>query len=98
MGDAVEHLKQVDAPLGFFYLGKALSNRHQYDEAVKAFDKAEKAGYSAPQVQLQRAGLHRHKGEIKEAKAIMNKLEELSKYKAEYNFKLTSIAQADIER
>jgi DNA-directed RNA polymerase subunit alpha len=45
MGDAATHLKEVEAPLGFFYLGKALVNRHQYDDAMKAFDKAEKSGY-----------------------------------------------------
>ena len=71
MGDAVEHLKQVEAPLGYFYLGKALFNRHQFDEAMKAFDRAEKSGYSAPAVQLQRAGIHRSKGELKEARAYL---------------------------
>ena len=35
MADAVAHLKEVEAPLGFFYLGKALVNRHQYDDALK---------------------------------------------------------------
>jgi DNA-directed RNA polymerase subunit alpha len=95
MTDATEHLKQVEVPLGYFYLGKALTNRHHYDEAMKAFDKAEKAGYSTPQVQLQRAGLHRHKGEVKEAKHILSKLEELSKYSAEFHFQVAGVAQAE---
>jgi len=98
MGDAVTHLKEVEAPLGFFYLGKALVNRHQYDEALKAFDKAEKAGYSAPQVQLQRAGIHRNKGELKEARHILGKLEELSKYSAEFHYQLAGVAQAEGDR
>jgi len=95
MGDAVAHLKEVEAPLGYFYLGKALVNRHQYDEALKAFDRAEKAGYSAPQVQLQRAGIHRNKGELKEARHILGKLEELSKYSAEFHYQLAGVAQAE---
>jgi DNA-directed RNA polymerase subunit alpha len=95
MGDAVTHLKEVEAPLGFFYLGKALVNRHQYDDALKAFDKAEKSGYSAPQVQLQRAGIHRSKGELKEARHILGKLEELSKYSAEFHYQLAGVAQAE---
>ena len=95
MSDAVTHLKEVDAPLGYFYLGKSLVNRHLYDEALKAFDKAEKAGYSAPQVQLQRAGIHRTKGELKEARGILGKLEELSKYSAEFHFQMAGVAQAD---
>lgn len=98
MGDAVTHLKEVEAPLGFFYLGKALANRHQYDDALKAFDKAEKAGYSAPQVQLQRAGIHRSKGELKEARNILGKLEELSKYSAEFHYQLAGVAQAEGDR
>jgi DNA-directed RNA polymerase subunit alpha len=98
MGDAAEHLKQVEVPLGFFYLGRAQVNRGQFDEALKAFEKAEKAGYSAPAVQLQRAGIHRHKGEVKEAKGILNKLEELSKYNAEYHYQMAGVAQADGDR
>jgi DNA-directed RNA polymerase subunit alpha len=95
MADAVGHLKEVEAPLGFFYLGKALVNRHHYDEALRAFDKAEKSGYSAPQVQLQRAGIHRTKGELKEAVNILGKLEELSKYSAEFHYQLAGVAQAE---
>ena len=98
MGDAVTHLKEVEAPLGFFYLGKALVNRHLFDEALKAFDKAEKAGYSAPQVQLQRAGIHRSKGELKEARGILGKLEELSKYSAEFHYQVAGVAQAEGDR
>jgi DNA-directed RNA polymerase subunit alpha len=95
MGDAVTHLKEVEAPLGYFYLGKSLVNRHQYDDALKAFDRAEKAGYSAPQVQLQRAGIHRNKGELKEARHILGKLEELSKYSAEFHYQVAGVAQAE---
>jgi len=98
MVDATNHLREVEVPLGYFYLGKALVNRHHLDEAMKAFDKAEKAGYSAPAVQLQRAGVYRTKGELKEARGILGKLEELSKYNAEYHFQLAGVAQAEGDR
>ena len=62
--DAVEHLKQAEGALANFYLGRALLERSDFDEALKAFEKAEKAGYTASQVQLQRAGVHRLKGDI----------------------------------
>ena len=42
MSQAIEHLKQVDMPLGFFYLGRALVNSRNYDEATKAFDRWKK--------------------------------------------------------
>src|SRR6516165_3229432 len=64
LGDAVEHLKQAEGALAAFYLGKALVERQEFDDALKAFEKAEKAGYTAAQVQLMRAGIHQQKGEI----------------------------------
>ena len=67
---AVEHLKQAEGALAGFYLGRALALRHDYDEALKAFEKAEKAGYTASQVQLQRAGIYRQKGELSQARAF----------------------------
>src|SRR3954470_14190120 len=65
---AAEHLRQADTALSNFYLGKALMSRNDLDEALKAFDKAEKAGYNASQVRLQKAGIHRLKGDIAEAR------------------------------
>src|SRR5215470_10090283 len=47
LGEAVEHLKQAEGALANFYLGRALSGRHEFDDALKAFDKAEKAGYTS---------------------------------------------------
>src|SRR5262249_32973195 len=64
LGEAVEHLQQAEGALANFYLGRALSERQQFDDALKAFERAEKAGYTASQVQLQRAGIYRQKGEI----------------------------------
>src|SRR5262249_20792632 len=61
LADAVEHLKQAEGALAGFYLGRALLERQDFDEALAAFEKAEKAGYTASQVQLQKAGILRRK-------------------------------------
>jgi DNA-directed RNA polymerase subunit alpha len=95
MANSVEHLKQVEVPLGFFYLGRAHINRQQYEEAIKAFDRAEKAGYAPQQVQLQRAGVHRLKGEVKEARTILAKLQDQASYSSEYHFQLAGCIQAE---
>jgi DNA-directed RNA polymerase subunit alpha len=95
MANSVEHLKQVEVPLGYFYLGRALANRGQYDEALKAFDRAEKAGYAAPQVQLQRAGVYRLKGDIAHARGVLDKLGDLSSHSSEYHFQLAGVHQAE---
>jgi DNA-directed RNA polymerase subunit alpha len=98
LADGIEHLKQADTALASFYLGRALADRLDFDEALKAFDKAEKAGYTATQVQLMRAGIHRQKGEIKEARALLAKLENLSSHSAEFHFQIASCFLAEGER
>ncbi len=75
---AAEHLRHADTALSNYYLGRALLSRNEYDEALKAFDKAEKAGYNAGQVQLQRAGIYRQKGDLAQARAILAKLAAIS--------------------
>jgi DNA-directed RNA polymerase subunit alpha len=86
MGKASEHLRHAEVPLGYFYLGRSLANVGQYEEALKALNLAEKSGYSAPQVQLQRANVHRLKGEVTQAESILAKLEELASHSAEFHF------------
>src|SRR5438270_10481563 len=73
---AVEHLKQAEGALANFYLGRALASRGESDEAVKAFDRAEKSGYTASQVNLQRVGLFRQKGDLPHARSLLHKLED----------------------
>src|SRR5205823_5458174 len=96
--DAVEHLKQAEGSLANYYLGRALVSRQDYDDALKAFEKAEKLGYTASQVQLQRAGIHRQKGEVSQARSILNKLEQQSSHNAEYHYQLASCNLAEGER
>jgi DNA-directed RNA polymerase subunit alpha len=95
---AAEHLRQADTALAAFYLGRALASRQEYDEALKAFDKAEKAGYTASQVRLQRAGIHRLKGDLAESRKVLGSLQDLSSHSAEYHFQLASCFLTEGER
>ncbi len=88
--DAVENLKQADGALAGFYLGKALLEKHDLEEAMKAFDKAEKSGYTSSQVHLQKAGIHRMKSEVPQARAILSRLEDQSSHNAEYHYQTAS--------
>lgn len=94
-GNAVEHLKQADGPLAAFFLGRALALRGEYDEALKAFEKAEKSGYAAQQVQLQKAGVLRMQGNTGEAKSILTKLKDMASHNAEYHHQEGGIAEAE---
>ncbi len=98
LGEAVEHLKQAEGALASFYLGRALAERAEYDDALKAFDKAEKAGYTASQVQLQRAGIFRRKGDLGQARTLLHKLEDQASHSAEYHFQLASCFLTEGER
>jgi DNA-directed RNA polymerase subunit alpha len=90
LGEAVEQLKQAEGALASFYLGRALLERQDLDEALKAFERAEKAGYTASQVQLQRAGIYRLKGDLTQARAMLTKMEDQASHNAEYHFQLAS--------
>jgi DNA-directed RNA polymerase subunit alpha len=95
---AVEHLRQTDGTLASFYLGRALASRGEYDDALRAFEKAEKLGYTASQVQLQRAGIYRLKDELGQARTILNKLADLGTHSAEFHFQVASVHLAEGER
>lgn len=86
LGDAIENLRQAEGALAGFYLGKALLERQDLDEALKAFERAEKAGYTASQVQLQRAGIYRLKGESAQARNLLSRLEDQASHNAEFHF------------
>src|SRR5438093_6662051 len=90
-GEAVEQLRQAEGALASFYLGRALASRQEYDEALKAFDRAEKAGYTASQVNLQRTGIYRQQGELAQARALLDKLQDQASHSAEYHFQVGSI-------
>lgn len=96
--DAIEALHQSEGALANFYLGKALLERQDLDEALKAFEKAEKSGYTTSQVQLQRAGILRLKGELTQARNLLNKLEDQASHNAEYHFQLASLLMLEGQR
>lgn len=101
LGDAAEHLKQAEGALASFYLGRALADRQEYDEALKSFEKAEKAGYTASQVKLMRTGIYRQKGDRTQARSLLSELEQkekLSNHSAEYHFQLASCFLDEGER
>jgi DNA-directed RNA polymerase subunit alpha len=98
LSEAVEHLKQAEGALASFYLGRALAERLEFDEALKAFEKAEKAGYTASQVRLQQAGIHRMKSDLAQARAVLAKLEDQASHSAEYHYQLASCFLAEGER
>src|SRR5215813_13566958 len=98
-GEAVEHLRHAEGALANFLLGRALSSQQEFDDALKAFEKAEKSGYNASQVQIQRAAILRQRGDLDKARAILDKLgDQLEKHSAEYHFQLASIHLAHGER
>jgi DNA-directed RNA polymerase subunit alpha len=83
---AIDHLRHADTPLSNFYLGRALASRGEFDDAMKAFDKAEKAGYTANLVKLQRASIVRQKGDIDGARKILGQLNDLKSHSGEYHY------------
>lgn len=108
---AIDHLKQAEGPLAAFFLGQAhvalgqarpyaegeaaADTTDHYEAAVKAFDKAEKAGYAPQSVQLQRAGVLRLQGHLGEAKSILTKLKDAAAHNPEYYFQEGSLAEAE---
>jgi DNA-directed RNA polymerase subunit alpha len=96
--DAVENLKNAEGALASFYLGRALVERRDFEEALKAFERAEKAGYTAAQVQLQRAGIYRQQSDIKQARTILAKLEDQASHNAEFHFQQAACQLAEGDR
>jgi DNA-directed RNA polymerase subunit alpha len=99
-GEAAEHLRQAEGALASFLLGRALASLGDFDEALKSFERAEKAGYNASQVQLQRAGILRQRGESEKARTLLDKLGDVANHNPEYHFQLASVflAEGDRER
>ncbi len=106
---AAENLQKAEGPLAAFWLGQAHvaigqaapyvegdgDHSNHYDAAIKAFDRAEKSGYAAQQVQLLRAGVLRLQGHLGEAKAILAKLKEAAAHNAEYYYQEGALAEAE---
>jgi DNA-directed RNA polymerase subunit alpha len=95
MERSVEQLQHAESALGSFYLGRALVARHRFDDALKAFDKAEKSGYTASQVNLQRAGIHMKQGEVATARTVLGKHKDLESHSSEYHFQTAGIHRSE---
>ena len=92
---AIEHLRQAESTLANFYLGRALLGKKEYPEALDAFERAEKGGYTASQVHLQKVAVYRASGNIKDAIATLAKLADMASHSAEYHFQKGSLASKD---
>jgi DNA-directed RNA polymerase subunit alpha len=93
--EAADNLRQSEGALAGFYLGRALVSLSDFDEALKAFEKAEKSGYTSGQVQLQRVGIYRQKGNLKDARSTLDKLKDMQAHNAEFHFQFGSVHLAD---
>lgn len=96
--EATEQLNLAEGALASFYLGRAYVSLQKFDEAMKAFDRAEKSGYTASQVQLQKAGIHRQLGDLSHARALLGKMSDVASHSAEYHFQLGSCMLAEGDR
>ena len=92
---AIEHLTNADGPLASFFLGRAYAQRSEFEQALKAFETAEKSGYAAQQVQLQRAGVLRQQGQLGEARTILSKIKDMAAHNAEYHHQEGALAEAE---
>ncbi len=95
MASSVENLQKSEGPLASFYLGLALVHRHELADALSAFEKAEKSGYSSQQVQLQKAGVLRLQGQPGEAKTILAKLKDAAAHNGEFYFQEGGLAELE---
>jgi len=97
MERAAENLQQADTALAAFYLGRALAARQHYDESLKAFEKAEKLGYTGSTVRLQRAGIYLRKNDLSKVREYLGdaKKEGLESHSAEFHFQTAGLATAD---
>ncbi len=86
--EAVQYLKQAETALANFYLGKAFASLSDLEEAHKAFERAEKLGYTSSQIQLQRAGLFRQQQQLKTARDLLTRLEDLGSHSAEFHYQM----------
>jgi DNA-directed RNA polymerase subunit alpha len=95
---AIEHLKQAEGALANFYLGRALGEKGDNEDALKAFERAEKSGYNVSQVQLQRAGIYRQMAQFDQASSLLRKLADQASHNAEYHHQFASLQLAEGDR
>lgn len=92
--DAVKTLAHSDGgALTHFYLGKGYLSLDQHDEALKAFEQSEKAGYSKDLVALAKAETLRLAGKLEESIKLLDSLSGAVEQTAEYLYQRASTVQ-----
>src|SRR3954447_8429753 len=82
---AINTLSHSDGgALTHFYLGKSYLALDKYNEALTAYESADKAGYSKDQVALAKAEAMRYSNRAQEAMDILNRLSGAVEQTAEY--------------
>jgi DNA-directed RNA polymerase subunit alpha len=82
---AIEVLRQADGgALAYYYLGKALFAREEYEAAIEAYQNAERAGYDMGDCVLARAEAHRYACRPREALELLDQLSGAIEQTAEY--------------
>ena len=89
---AMMFLKKGDGgALALFYIAKAQFALGQYPEALKSYDAAQKAGYSADECTLGRAEVYRYHSKPEEALKQLDKLQGAVEQTAEYLYQRGAI-------
>jgi DNA-directed RNA polymerase subunit alpha len=82
---SIEVLRQADGgALAYYYLGKALFARQEYEAAIEAYQNAERAGYDSGECMLARAEALRYAGKSQEALLLLDRLSGAIEQTAEY--------------
>jgi DNA-directed RNA polymerase subunit alpha len=93
--DAIEKLAHSDGgALTHFYLGKAYLALDRYDEAITAYESAEKAGYDRDTVKLARAEALRYAGNTAESLKLLDSLSGAVEHSAEYLYQRSATVAA----
>ena len=83
--DAITYLKKGDGgALTLFFLAKTHFVLDHYDEAVKSYEQAQKAGYKSDDCVLGKAEVYRHLGDPKKSLVELDKLSGAVEQTAEY--------------
>ncbi|QDT00581.1 DNA-directed RNA polymerase subunit alpha C-terminal domain-containing protein [Adhaeretor mobilis] len=92
---AIETLTTADGgALTHFFLGRANLALDNYDEALTAYESAERAGYNKDEVSLAKAEALRYIGRPEEALAILNELSGAVEQTAEYLYQRSATVSA----
>lgn len=98
--DALAALKKGDGgALAHYFLGKTYFARKEYEESLKSFQLAQKAGYNADDCTIARAQVYRYLGQPEKGLEELNKLsgavEQTAAYLSERGACVSAVGQTD---